>query len=233
MTVLFQAHATIYVAFTGFLFLINLASGMRDVWFYWPAIGYGPILAFHAVVTYFYNSLGMSRSSRRLARKHLPRTRPAVAALNSRRVPTGVPSLVRDGSALVDAMRATSRRIPNPAPRQQALAFCDVADGVLAAMADHPEEERVGQEFLSRFLTPAHHILTTYERLANRAVPSAEPILTRVEDEDLPLMLKCAHDVYDRLHRATLIDLEVSREMMRSDLTEPGRFSGGRHASAS
>ncbi len=119
-------------------------------------------------------------------------------------------------------------RIPNPVVRADALTLCNVCESVLAAIADHPDEQDVAQDFTTRFLTPANHILGTYADLASRDVVSARPVLERVEREDLPVMLESARDVYDRLHRRSVIDLEVSREMLHADLTGPGRIGGVR-----
>ena len=231
-TVLFQAHATMYAIFGGFFFLINMLSGPGSLWFFWPMIGYAPIIGFHGVVTYFMNLHGQARDVERLPSRHIPARRPAAAPapVRTRQAPKApaIDALLHEGIVLVKSMRSTSRKIPGTMPRQQALALCDVLEGVLAAIRDNPGEERVAQDVLNRFLKPASKVLATYEQLANRAVPSAQPLLTRVEQEDLPLMLQSAHEVYDRLHRATMIDLEVAREMMHDDLTMPGRFGGAR-----
>jgi len=43
----FYVHATIYCLVIGSLFLLKLATG-HSWWFFWPALGWGLGLAFHA-----------------------------------------------------------------------------------------------------------------------------------------------------------------------------------------
>lgn len=50
------AHVTVYCIVIGGLFLINLLSG-RPWWFFWPGLGWGIGLAFHAFGVYGTDAL--------------------------------------------------------------------------------------------------------------------------------------------------------------------------------
>lgn len=119
---------------------------------------------------------------------------------------------------LIDQMRRSSRRIPDPEVRSRALDACASSDQVLSAIGDHPDELPIARDFVNRFLQPANSIINDYARLANRNVPSAKETLRQVEEHDLPLLSQKANELYDRLHRGTLIDLEVAREMLTLDM---------------
>jgi hypothetical protein len=45
--------------------------------------------------------------------------------------------------------------------------------------------------------------------------------VAQVEANDLPALTRRADAIYDRMHRGTLIDLEVAREMMALDSPSP------------
>ena len=59
-----------------------------------------------------------------------------------------------------------------------------------------------------------------YARLARRNVPSAQAMLREVERKDLPRLTERANAVFDRVHRGTIIDLAVAREMMALDVAD-------------
>jgi hypothetical protein len=117
-------------------------------------------------------------------------------------------------------MRASSRSIPRTDPRREALDACAASDRVLSAIADHPDELPLARDFVDRFLQPASTVIGDYARLANRNVPSAQATLEAVESHDLPLITRKADELYDRLHRGTLIDLQVAREMLTLDMAD-------------
>lgn len=226
---LFQVHTAIYIAFGLFFFLMNLLAGIGTLWFFWPMIGYSPIITTHAAVTYFASlRSGGQDPSATYGFRHMPAHVPTAKPRAVAPAPTQNLSVLREGQAQLRSLRATTMRIPNPVVRADALTLCNVCESVLAAIADHPDEQDVARDFTTRFLTPANYILRTYADLASRDVASARPVLERVEREDIPIMLESARDVYDRLHRRSVIDLEVSREMLHADLTGPGRIGGVR-----
>jgi len=44
----FRAHLIGYFAVMAVLVVVNLATGPADVWFVWPMVGWGSVLAIHA-----------------------------------------------------------------------------------------------------------------------------------------------------------------------------------------
>ncbi|HWV24806.1 MAG TPA: 5-bromo-4-chloroindolyl phosphate hydrolysis family protein, partial [Thermomicrobiales bacterium] len=128
--------------------------------------------------------------------------------------------VMAQASGLVDTMRASARKIPDPDVRRTALDACASADQALGAVMEHPEELPLARDFVNRFLVPASTVVSDYSRLANRNVPSARETLAKVERQDLPLITRKANELYDRLHRGTLIDLEVAREMLTRDVPD-------------
>lgn len=47
----FNSHLVSYLIVNVFLFFINVASGLKEVWFFYPILGWGIGLAFHAVAS--------------------------------------------------------------------------------------------------------------------------------------------------------------------------------------
>jgi len=43
----FYKHLFTYLGIIGFLFMINMLTGSREIWFHWPALGWGVLLFFH------------------------------------------------------------------------------------------------------------------------------------------------------------------------------------------
>jgi hypothetical protein len=124
--------------------------------------------------------------------------------------------LIGEAEAKVDQMRAQARRIRKPAVRAQTLEICALADRVLAILPEAADETTV-RDIINRYLSPAESIISRYATLATREVASAAPTLRQVETDDLPLIERQLHELYDRLNRGDLIDLEVAREMLRFD----------------
>jgi hypothetical protein len=63
-------------------------------------------------------------------------------------------------------------------------------------------------------------LIGDYARLARRNVPSAVDMLREVEKNDLPRLTARANAMFDRVHRGTIIDLAVAREMMALDVAD-------------
>jgi hypothetical protein len=134
--------------------------------------------------------------------------------------------LITVGETKVDAMRAQARRIGKPDVRDRALAICASADRILGALGEVPAEGQLARDFVDRYLTPAEAIVSRYARLSSRGISTAEPTLVKVETEDLPLLDAKMRELYDRLHRGDLIDLEVAREMLALDFADADAGTG-------
>ena len=228
----FRHHLAVYLTFALFFFVLNLLTSPTDLWFYWPLLFWGFALAIHAIEAYGADApiklLALIRSSATRARSsaRVPSspdsTTPSRTAAPREHVPSPdqadpMQRLMAEGEARVDAMRSQARRIPKPAVRDQALSLSASADRILAVLGETPENQQLASDFLSRYLTPAGAIISRYAHLAARNVPSAAPTLAKVEAEDLPLLDHKMSELYDRLHRGDLIDLEVAREMLAFD----------------
>jgi hypothetical protein len=214
----FMTFAGVYLALGLFFFLINLFSGMGSVWFFWPMLPMTiplVILAFRAFAVEKFDDQWVEQQVEKAV------ARPA-AAKQPVRPATELGAIEEQASDLIDSMRRSARQIPKPAVRTRALDVCAAADRVLSAMGDNPEEVVLARDFVSRYLTPAHTILQDYSRLASRKIAAAEPTLERVESHDLPLLEEKLNEVHDRLHRGSIIDLQVAREMLSLDVSDWG-----------
>jgi uncharacterized protein Yka (UPF0111/DUF47 family) len=214
----FIRFAGVYLALGLFFLLINLFSGPGDLWFFWPMLPMTiplVILAWRAFAEPKFDDQWVERQVERSVARTQSTTARTTAA-------TEIDDIAERASRLIDEMRRSARQIPTPAVRTQALDVCAAADRVLSAIGDNPEEVVLARDFVSRYLTPANSILSDYSRLARRNVASAEPTLRRVEEHDLPLLEEKLNDVHDRLHRGSLIDLQVAREMLSLDVADWG-----------
>lgn len=220
----FFQHLIVFVVVNVVLIAINLISSPDSLWFYWVTLFWGIGVVIQAFDAFsFDRKLTEWVTSERGASERAPEREPKaeVRSGSKRTGDTELEAITTKASGLIDRMRASARRIPNPEARREALSACAASDQVLSAIIDHPDELPIARDFLHRFLEPASVVITDYARLANRNVPSARETLAEVETHDLPLITQRANDVYDRLHRGTLIDLEVAREMLTLDMTEP------------
>ncbi|HLU37075.1 MAG TPA: 2TM domain-containing protein [Thermomicrobiales bacterium] len=216
----FMTFAGVYIALGLFFFLINLFAGISSPWFFWPMLPLTiplVILAWRAFALIRFDEDWVERQVEKAVGSQAPapkqaRTEPANEMM----------ALAAQAADLIDSMRRSARQIPKPAVRTQALDVCASADRVLAAMSDNPAEVMLARDFVNRYLTPANSILADYSRLAARNVASAEPTLQRVEEHDLPLLEQKLNEVHDRLHRGSLIDLQVAREMLSLDISDWG-----------
>ena len=196
--------------------LLLLATDIADGgnwWFYYPLLAWGAGLAIHAIVAF---GPGVSAFD--------PRQAPAAAAPEPRTAPveSSTPErfegLVGEAEARVAKLWRTARLIPTPAVRDRAFAVCAAADRVAEAMAQRPPDAQTVRYFLDRYLEPTEAVLDRYVRLATRGVAAAEPALAKVENQDLPLLETRLDQLYQRLHRGDLIDLEVASQMLEFDL---------------
>jgi hypothetical protein len=215
----FLTHVGSFLAVGLFFLIINLITDASSLWFFWPLLPWGVGLAIHGWNVYWgsrFDDRWEERRAQEILRRDERRTSPAPAPAPSAQGEPG--EIMARAATLVDAMRGSARRIPKSDVRRQALDVCASADQVVAAIGDNPGEVAIARDFLNRYLTPAHTIITDYTRLATRNVPSASATLVQVEEHDLPLLHKKLQELYDRLHRGSLIDLEVAREMLSLDL---------------
>lgn len=216
----FMTHLGSFVAVGLFFLLINLLTNPHSLWFFWPMLPWAVGLVIHGWKVLWDDRLfGDSWEEQRVQARLNRQQAPPPAAAPAAAPPTPeIGEIVQRGTALVDAMRADARQIPKPAVRQQALALCASADRVLSAIGENPDEATIARDFLDRYLAPAHTILDDYARLASRNVASAQPTLTQVEEHDLPQLTTKFDELYDRLHRGSLIDLQAAREMLTLDI---------------
>lgn len=222
----FMAQLGLYVVVITFLLILNLITSPDSLWFYWPALGWGLFIAISGVSMFVAASgndddAGEDRPVRREAPAA---TETRDAAPTPSRVAADVAALVDRGTGMVDDMRRAARRFPTTGPRTAALEACAAMDRALSAIADYPNELPLAQDFVDRLVVPAHRIVTGYQVLASRDVPSARATLERVERQDLPLLTRRADETYDRLHRGSIIDLEVARDMLRLDMPDADLF---------
>jgi hypothetical protein len=212
---LFLLHAGVYAVVTAGLFFINLLVGITQPWFLFPAFGWGLFVAMHGVVVYLTLN---SRIARRIVDRSDRRNDPAYRPMPRKR--TEIDELMALGIAALETMKASARSIPDPSARNEAFATCLAAEQVLGAIEEHPDEVPLARDFVHRFLQPAAKLIGDYARLARRNVPSAQEMLRDVERVDLPRLTARANAMFDRVHRGTIIDLAVAREMMSLDLPD-------------
>ncbi len=215
----FFTHLGIYLIVILGLFFIDIASG-PEWWFFYPAIAWGVGIAIHGL------TVGVGRVfdegwAQRKATSWDDTARPAPSPEPPpARATRANGDVIGRSSALIDSMRSAARTIPKPDVRQRTLGLCASADLVLSAIEENPGETELASDFLNRYLTPASAIISGYARLANRNIPSARATLEKVETHDLRVLATKVDDIYDRLHRGTLIDLEVAREMLSLDVAD-------------
>ena len=209
----FSIHLGVFIIVILGLFLIDLFTG-PGWWFFFPAIAWGIGLGFHGWVVLSEQVF----SQQRVETTFQNLNQASANVVGARTIPAG--DVVLESATLIDSMRRSSRRIPNLEVRQEALALCASADQVLAVIEETPDEAALADDFLHRYLAPASSILADYSRLANRNIASARPTLEKVETHDIPMLSAKLDELYERLHRGSLIDLEVAREMLSLDIAD-------------
>lgn len=213
LTQLFLLHVGTYAVVITGLFFLNLIVGITQPWFLFPAFGWGLFVALHGLVMYLLLNVRIARGIASTSqRRNDPAYRPVP------RNASEIEQLLAQGRAVLEQLRGSVRTIPNPQVRNEAFATCEAAAMVLEAIEEHPNEVPLARDFLHRFLQPAAKLIGDYARLATRNVPSAQEMLREVETNDLPRLTARANAMFDRVHRGTIIDLAVAREMMALDL---------------
>lgn len=218
LTQLLLLHAGTYVVVTFGLLLLNIVTGITTPWFLFPAIGWGFAVALHALAMYLLFNI---RIAREIAAGSDRRNDPAYVPP---RKMTEIDALIAEGDAALRQMRADIRTIPDQRARNDAFTTYAASERMMIALREHPGELALARDFVHRFLQPSGALIGDYVRLARRNVPSAQAMLREVERKDLPRLTERANAMFDRVHRGTIIDLAVAREMMALDLDETGRF---------
>lgn len=222
----FIEHLTAYVIVIGSLLVLNIVTSPGSLWFLWVAFFWGIGLTFHAVDVFMGDGTNLARSivdriDRTTKGDDADETsspsRPTVQPIEKAPSLSEIQSIIQRGQSVVDDMRASVRRLPHGQPRRDAMTMVAKADDILLAIEEQPDEVLLARDFLNGLLTPVGKLLGDYSRLALRDIPSAQPTLREVEENDFPALVKRLDAVYDRLHRGNLIDLEVAREMMALD----------------
>jgi 2TM domain/5-bromo-4-chloroindolyl phosphate hydrolysis protein len=216
----FYANLGSYVVVIAFLAIIDAATG-GGWWFYWPALGWGIGVVLHAWSVFgpeaVFDDRWVDRKTRELVGERDPGDRTHLPP--SRAPSEPVAATVERGVAEVAELRRLALRMAKPEVREAALRVCATADSILAVLAEQPDATKTA-DFLDRYLTPTHTIFDQYARLSGRGITSAEPALTKVETHDLPLIAAKLDELYQRLHRGDVIDLEVASEMLEMGLDE-------------
>lgn len=222
----FIEHLTAFAIVIGSLMVLNIVTGPGSLWFLWVAFFWGIGLTFHAVDVFMGDGTNLARAVvDRIDRitkgdddeEDPAPVRPTVQPIEKAPSLTEIQTIIRRGQEVVDDMRASVRRLPHGQPRRDAMTMVSKADDILLAIEEQPGEVLLARDFLNGLLIPVGKLLGDYSRLALRDIPSAQPTLRDVEENDFPALVKRLDAVYDRLHRGNLIDLEVAREMMALD----------------
>jgi hypothetical protein len=226
----FYANLGSYVVVIAVLAIIDAATG-SGWWFYWPALGWGIGVVLHAWSVFgpeaVFDDRWVERKTRELVGDRDPDNRAGSATRATQTEP--VAATIERGVAEVAELRRLALRMAKPEVRETALRVCATADNILAVLAEQPDAAKTAGDFLDRYLTPAHTIFGQYARLTGRGITSAEPALAKVETHDLPLIEAKLDELYQRLHRGDVIDLEVASEMLEMGLDEitPGPSLAG------
>lgn len=202
-------HAGVYAVGIIGMFLINILTGISQPWFLFPTFGWGLLVASQAIVTYLILNATIARQ---LVTTMERRKDPAYKPLP--RNASEIEELLARGRLLLRQMHESAWLVPDLSVRNEALTTWEASERVLAAIEEHPDELPLARDFIHRFLEPAAKLIRDYARLARRDVPSARKILREVEQADFPKLTARANAMFDRVHRGTMIDLAVAREMM-------------------
>jgi hypothetical protein len=204
-----RSHVGSYLGVIALLFVIDVIS--RDGWwFFWPALGWGIAVAFHATQVVAGRRSGPDREQRRI--DQLVRE---TDTLNSNRVvDRDLETKLAHGSTLVDRMQQHVARIPAGPTRDRGQIICDRSREILNAFREPDREPLIARELVDDVLGPAESLLAHYVRLRDRNIASATSALQQVEELDLPLVQQRLDDLRERLHQGDLVSLAVASEML-------------------
>lgn len=209
----FLLHGIVYAVIMAMLFLLNLLTWDGMLWMIFPAIGWGAFLTIHGGVAWMTANLGVS--NRMVDRAREPVSVPTPANRAKANTPEGeLEKIVLSGLDKVDEMRAIGRKMRTASARRNAMVAVSSIENTLLALENQVDELPLARDFSGSFIEPAHKIFVEYDRLASRDIQSAQTLLEDVEQKDLPRITERAEQVHERVHRGTIIDLEVAREML-------------------
>lgn len=209
----FILHGIVYAVIMAMLFLINLLTWDGMLWMIFPAIGWGAFLGIHGGIAWLTANAGVS--NRMVDRARQPVAMPNPRSNAKANTPAGeLEKIVMAGLNKVDEMRAIGRHMSTPSARRNALIAVSSIENTLLALENQVDELPLAREFSGSFLEPAHKIFVEYDRLSRRDIQSAKALLQDVEQKDLPRITERAEQVHERVHRGTMIDLQVAREML-------------------
>lgn len=209
----FMMHAIVYAILMTMLMVINLLTWEGFLWVVFPVVSWGAFLAVHGGFAWMIASVGAP--SRMVDRAQQPMNMPRI-----RKAPPvddntiELRGLMSEGLTKVDAMRAIGRTMRQGPARRDALTAVNAIEETLIALDENVDELPLAREFVGGLIDPAHRVFVEYSRLSTRDVQGAKALLQQVEQQDLPRITARAEEVHDRVHRGTMIDLEVAREML-------------------
>ena len=207
-----------YLGVVAVVFIVDALTG-PGWWFYWLALGWGIIIAGQAFRLFspanrFDDEWEERKARALLAKEQSKNTKTAPTRSPVDRAASDMSDLILRGENEVASMRVNSVRIVKPDAQAQALRICSRADQILTVLAEPARDEELGREFVDRVLPTAQTVFSSYVRLSERQIASAQPALARVETSDLPLIERTLNDIYEQLHRHDVISLEVASEML-------------------
>ena len=209
----FILHGIVYAIIMAMLFLINMLTWDGMLWMVFPAIGWGAFLSIHGGIAWLTANAGVS--NRMVDRARQPVSIPTPKSTANANTPMGeLEKIVLSGLDKVDEMRIIGRRMSTPSARRNALIAVSSIENTLLALENQVDELPLARDFSGSFLEPAHKVFVEYDRLSRRDVQSAKALLQEVEQKDLPRITERAEQVHERVHRGTMIDLQVAREML-------------------
>lgn len=227
----FDKHLRGYLGFVGFFFILNLVTSPGEWWFYWPVMGWGIFVLFHAFGTYGpYAPIAILNIVRNWFTSYRSQVPPLVTSAPAAPPPAPPPPPARsepattytaaEAEARIARLWRVARTIENPATRDAGFRVCAAADRVAEALALDNAEPQLVTWFIERYVQPTETLLGQYARLERRDVSAAEPTLRKVETEDLPLLESKLDTLYQQLHRGDLVSLQVASEMLELGLPD-------------
>ena len=145
-----KAYLASYLTIITFLFILNMVTSPGNWWWFWPALGMGiPMIGI------FYRTIfkvedddhpeaqgTTSREASTPTQTHPESTAPSAQE----------PEIPTRGTPLVDRMRSTARRIPNPEIRNRVLGLCAKCDNSLSRLEELPDDQVLAHDFVSGLL---------------------------------------------------------------------------------
>ncbi len=186
----FRTHLAVYLGVGLFLFTLNLLTSPFDLWFYWPMFFWGWCLVLHAAITY-----GTDAPSRGLEdlRSLVPWVRGAspVSSSDVKHAADPAPFAAEAFAAVherIERLRELAWHIPDGPVRDKAVAFCEAADLIAAAMAADRAVAETVHGFDADLLGPAESLFAHIVEAAGRHDSGANGELWQLGEHDLPLL---------------------------------------------